>query len=238
MKGVRAYEVSSRLISIDGPDGTGKSTLSALLTTRLQVVFEPVRVMLVKPTYFGISPRASQIGKDFSRIAGHLAPDSQEHNSFFLAAFRANFEDVVMPALAEGQIVVLDSSELRALAFVMARCCPEAISITKQEIVIQKLTGGILPRTRVTLLGEPKEIWKNLCTKQVLDKGDPRDLSEVELRIKAYREAMLFLREHYSGEGLDWVNVNICHSQSNLLVYLAKIIETEIWQKLVTNLSG
>ena len=62
------FQVSPFLITIDGPDGVGKSSFSELLINELQKLFDETEVMLIRPTYFNTSPRAQEIGEELEKI--------------------------------------------------------------------------------------------------------------------------------------------------------------------------
>jgi len=91
------FQTSPFLVSVDGPDGTGKSTFSEVLAVELGKKFGENRVKIVRPTYFSTSAKAQRIGNKLEKVKDKLKEYSQPHNAFFLAAMRTNYEDVVLP---------------------------------------------------------------------------------------------------------------------------------------------
>jgi len=181
------------LISVDGPDGSGKSTTTKILLDFLQKKFGINQdVVVFKPTYFETSPEALLV-KDRLESSLGIRAYSKEHNDFYLEAMRLNYLNVIIPSLEQKKIVILDSSEIRALAFNIAKGEIEAISDTKDKIKSGFLTAGIYPDIRIILDGSVSALSKNLQTKNFLDKGDPVNLKEIVQRRKSYSEAIKFV---------------------------------------------
>lgn len=136
----KVFQVFDGLIAIDGPDGAGKSTLSALLASRLKEEYE-MSVEIIQPTQFHASLSARKLKAKLEASSENF--DTKQHNAFYLDAMRANYEESVLPALRNGALVILDSSELRALAFMKDKGTPEAYADTLSRIGSGEITCGI-----------------------------------------------------------------------------------------------
>lgn len=215
------------LISIDGPDGSGKSTFSRILLEFLQKRTDNHRdVVLVKPTYFETSPEAILI-KQKLEFSENIKVYSREHNNFYLEAMRINYQKIVIPYLEKEKIVILDSSEIRALAFNLAKAEKDAIFDTKEKIKNGFLTDNIFPDVRIILDGSSFSLFKNLKTKNFLDTGDPINLQEVCKRRDAYIEAVKFVNDLNYEKNIRVYNFKIKHSL-NPEKYLKNLIISKI----------
>ncbi len=178
--------VFQNLVSIDAPDGSGKSSLA-------NIVGKKIGAQVIKPSYFGLCESSKIIEDEFRKWLTAGGGSHSDHNRFFLKTMAANYRDFVFPMLAKGEIVILDSSEIRALAFVIDQGDEELILATMESITTEFLTGGIKPRLRVFIGAEPNSLLNNLLTKESLDKGDPNSLESIHKRIKAYDRAKEFV---------------------------------------------
>lgn len=222
------FKTFPSLVSVDGPDGTGKSTFSEVLAVELGKKFGKNKIKLVRPTCFSTSAKAQRIGNKLGKAKNELKEHSQPHNAFFLAAIKTNYESIVLPVIEQEQIVVLDSSEIRALAFMIDKGNRSAIKDTETRIKNGVLTCSTQPKMRIILMGEPHELWKNLLTKDSLDRGDPQNIPEVKKRIVAYKKAIELIQRLETNEEVKWVNINIQHVTDSLSDYLVRIIRNQI----------
>ena len=87
---------------LEGPEGAGKTTLTAALAARLRAAgHEPVVVR--EP---GGTPAAEALREALLDASGHLPP---EQELLFMTAARADLvRRVIRPALAEGRVVLSD----------------------------------------------------------------------------------------------------------------------------------
>lgn len=231
------FKVCPRLISIDGPDGIGKSILAEALTDELQRIFGRDRAKLVRPTYFSTSVKAQRIGNWLEKIKNEMEKYSQLHNSLFLKAMEINYEDVVLPATQAERLVILDSSEIRALAFILDKGDKGAIKDTIMRIKTGVLTSGIQPKMRIILRSKKSDLWKNLLSKNNLDEGDPQSIQEIEKRIVVYQKAIELIRQLEVNDEVKWVTINVKHVV-RLSEYLSGLVSQIIPQlmELGTNL--
>jgi len=211
------------LVTIDGPDGAGKSTFSEFLTAELQRRNGAERVKLVRPTRFDCSSESQLIGGELETKASRLALNSRRHNAFFLRTVEINYRNVVVPAIRQNQLVIVDSSELRALAFILERGTSAAKTDTINKLRRGVLTCGIKPSKRIIMQAVPEDLLRNLHTKSVLDIGDPRDANEIRKRIRVYNLAMGLVRSIEGDDGVKWIFISTQHTSEPLTAYWLEI---------------
>lgn len=199
------------LISIDGPDGSGKSSLSRYFVKMLSDLYRKKTVRVIKPSYFETSREAQNLGRRLKAKEGLLIRNSAEHNQFFLRAMRVNFLRVVLPLLESGVLVVLDSSEIRALAFVCHMGDSMAKEQTQRAITHGWLTAQCVPSLRVVLSGNALDLWQNLQTKESLDYGDPQSVDQVVVRQTVYLEAVNYVRALKGAGESKWLELTVSH---------------------------
>jgi len=223
------FSVSPYFITIDGPDGAGKSTLAKIVSTKLSST-------AIKPTYFSTSPQALAIELELKK-KGITDKASVEHNAFFLRALEENYRYVILPSVDSRRVIVADSSEIRALAYALDNSSNEAIADTKRKIASSRLTCGLHPCLRVVLIGSDEDLWSNLSTKSGLDYGDPQNVQQVADRKLAYTQTVEFIMG-ISGSKTHWLVVNVEHVQSDINIYFSGIADmiTECYKMLTSKL--
>jgi dTMP kinase len=204
-------------IAIEGPEGSGKSTLSDGLTALYQKRgFEVVQSR---------EPGGTPVGEEFRRVLkdpryqGKFPPLAELFG--FLAARAAFLEGVVVPALAEGKIVITDRYSLSTMAYQIAgRGLPEERCMP----AIQLAEGDYSP-FYVVLLVSPE-----VGLKRKKDQNDDKDRFaqenvEYHHRIKeGYRRYASFVR----GFTLDADYMD----QADVLRVVSQRLEHTFWETL------
>jgi dTMP kinase len=99
-------------ISFEGPDGSGKTTVSTAVTARLKEEGYPV--------VYTREPGGSRIAEEIRQIIldpGNTVEDPRTEALLFAASRRQHLVDVVLPALARGQHVISDRFVDSSLAY-------------------------------------------------------------------------------------------------------------------------
>lgn len=96
-------------ITIDGPDGTGKTTLSKELVQRLNQLDIPA-VYTSEPTNSPLGKRIRQILRDGGADAGRLT-------ELFVQDRKEHIEDFIAPKTNEGQIVICDRYKYSTICY-------------------------------------------------------------------------------------------------------------------------
>lgn len=102
------------LVAIEGPDGTGKSTVASLVAAALAAAGVPAWPTC-EPTVSGLGTVVRGVAPALSWRAAALC---------FAADRAAHVEVVIAPALARGEVVVCDRYALSGLVYSLARAAP------------------------------------------------------------------------------------------------------------------
>ena len=173
-------------ISIEGGDGTGKSTQARRLRRRLAGLGYPV-TLLAEPGGTTLGRRLRRILK-FSDAA--IAPETE---ALLFAASRAQLvREQLLPTLARGDIVLCDRYADSTLAY---QGYGRGLAIAELHRLNQLATGGLKPRLTV-LLDLPVELGNPRLQGRVRDRFESEGSHEgepgVEFRTRV-REGYLTL---------------------------------------------
>ena len=177
--GLRA---ESMIIAIDGVDGSGKSTLAKMLVSKLN---EGNRAVLVKFNLRGGGKGEERIRK----IIEGKELSNKVTSGLIAAGINRTYGEQVIPALADGKIVVLDRSEGDLLRFAIEGNDQDLFERRLGYIQRGLLTHGFWAGNRVFVEMDPDDIWKNLVNRENKSKYDPHSLDEVKRRIQAQQKA-------------------------------------------------
>ncbi|MBU4370054.1 hypothetical protein KKG58_04870 [Patescibacteria group bacterium] len=227
----KEFYVDNKIISIDGIDGVGKSSFSEKLTTILQEKYGKENVVLMRPTKFSESKEAKKYG-DTLHDKKNLPLNSRKHNLYFVGALHKNYEKMIKDYINQGKIVVLDSSEIRALAYMLDKGEDDAIDSTLKWLRSGRLTGNILPGNRIILEADNQDILDNLHKRKKIDIGDPVDIQGVQNRLNSYNKAMDSVKKLKTNKSTNWINVQNPRITENVELGLDKIIRKQILNKL------
>jgi len=176
-----------RLITIDGPDGVGKSRICRLLVELLKKMYGQDRVILVSPNSF-----AECLGSEKLRRTRDLLIEKRfnyQTDHVYVANFALVYKEVIFPALNEGKIVIIDRSEVDSLRFACENYTEKQIEERRIAIEQGHLTHGLWAGVRIFVSGSAEDIWDNLQRKIDGSKNDPQNLVEVRKRIAAQEMA-------------------------------------------------
>jgi|SRR3989344_2708028 len=217
----KVFDVRKRLISVDAPDGSGKSSFVEALADKLRAVTgEKVRII--------------QPGKINDSDVDLLASLEQEQeltrrrNSVWMATMARNYSSVIRPVLDNGEWVIEDSSEVRALAMsllVDGGVPGKATESAFRWLKSGRLTAGLLPNTRINLVTSPQE-----CVERVTQReGRPSNLGQMEKLFSAYRDAWEIIRTFQTTTEERFIDVRLEKQiKENLYDYLGGVIKTRV----------
>lgn len=138
--------MSGFYLALEGIEGSGKSTLGRLLTSRL--VDRQIASMSVR------EPGGTDVGEELRRLvlhAGHVAPWAE---AALFAASRAQLAaEVIAPALAEGTWVISDRSYYSSLAY---QGGGRGLGVRAVRRLNETVLDGVLPDLVVVLDIEPE----------------------------------------------------------------------------------
>ena len=147
---------AGRLITVEGLDGAGKSTLIAGLAPALRERGRDVEV-LREPGGVDVAERIRALVKD-----PDLVVDPRAEALLYAAARAALVEEKIRPALAAGRWVVLDRFVDSSLAYQGAG---RALGVEAVAAVNAFATGGLEPDRTLLLRIDPRERGRRLAAR-------------------------------------------------------------------------
>lgn len=203
----RSFTTAARLITVDAPDGSGKGAIALILQQQLALIYGDDQVCLVSPNKFDQSPKAQEMGKKLKSQPG-LSSRSVRHNSHFMASLMLNYQTVILPALESGKIVIVDSSEIRSLAYMLDRGSPDSVESTLRWIKSGRATSNILAGNRVLIKVGPEDCLANIQARSKQDYGDPASVDEAQRRQDCYTLAIQVAKELKQDRPANWIEVD------------------------------
>ena len=233
------FKIAPKMISIDAPDGSGKSTFSKVVEKYINEKLGFSDVVLVRPTYFNQSAEGLRLEEELKRRID-IKPNSYEHNNYFMATMAANYKTVISPILERGGIVVLDSSEIRSIAFMLHNGEPSAIESTLNWVESGKATNNTFSGIRVRLITSPHDCLHNLFAKGKLDSGDPKSIDESIQRNICYEKAFLHVKSIQNHESSVWIDIEnpSYRNHETLIGHLNEVIEQKLEPTLLKMLNS
>lgn len=177
--------IEPRLITVDGVDGAGKSTVTRKLAEKLRKRFGEDKVILVNITNFRGSPKQEKLGA----ITKQENINTLRLDALYVAGVNRAYEEVIIPALEQDKIVVADRSEIDLLRYALEYGDEESIEKRKKYIQDGTITHRLWAGNRIFLESNPEDVWENLKSRRNNSRYDPTSLEEVEANINAQHEA-------------------------------------------------
>lgn len=217
------------LITIDGLDGAGKSTIAQKLVEKLQERFGADKVILVDITNLRGGPKQERL----RRIAEERNIAESHLDAFYAAGVNRAYEEVIIPALKEGKIVVADRSEADLLRYALEHGDDESILERKKYIQDGTITHRLWAGNRIFVEASPKDAWENLKNREYKSQYDPTSLEDMERGSGAQKKAEQYIESlPHTGD------VNVVHEKVSRIAsetergeYLDALV-----RKLVSNL--
>jgi len=217
------------LITIDGVDGTGKSTIARKLAEKLQERFGEDKVILVNITKLRGSPKQEKLHS----VANHKHITGPRLDMLYAAGVNRAYEEIIIPALNEGKIVIVDRSEVDLLRYAIEHDNKTSIEKRKKYIQDGSITHRLWAGNRIFIEADPKDAWENLKNREHKSQYDPTSLAEVEIRGKAQQEAEEYIKSlpHIGEVKIIKERVTRIENETEREKYLNMLVE-----KLITNL--
>ena len=178
----RAHDFPGILIAIEGIDGAGKTTQAHFLQEHLQSELQPKKIAVFR-TKEPTTGRWGQILRD-SALTGRLS--MEEEIDTFIKDRREHVEEMINPALKEGQVVIVDRYYFSNMAYQGARgAAPEEIMARNEQFAPE-------PDLLVFLDIEPKVGLQRIKTR-----GDRANHFEKTGTLRKAREIFLSIKKPY-----------------------------------------
>jgi thymidylate kinase len=174
------------LISIDGMNGSGKDSLAISLRDVLARTYGSDNVVIADITHF-VGPvrqrRLGQVLKARTCLVGSGFDDLKDN--IFAAALNRGYDEVVIPLLQRGAIVIMPRSELSLLQFVLLKGDGRFATRRFDSIVDGTITHGLCAGHRVFMDVTVSDQWQNLTARGELGVFDPRSIEECEAEFQS-----------------------------------------------------
>ena len=217
-------EIQSRLkvvpniITIDGPDGTGKTTLSGFFYHFLAKKFGKEYVVLLEATNVGGSLSQERL----RRLHKTVKLSWQRENQLYSAGVNRAYGDIVTPAIAKGQLVVIDRSEVDLLRYALQLKDETVIADRIRYLECGILTRGYLAKNRVYVTSSREDILANLNDRPNRSPYDPQTLEDIDQQLSSQERAEACIQEVYI-EPLNIIRINNQRQSNNPKEYLRSI---------------
>lgn len=175
--------VKKAIISIDGVDGSGKSSISKILVQTLNE--RQIKAVLVKFNLGGSGEGENRI----KNILENKKPNENSISGLIAAGINRTYKERVLPLLNKGFVVVLDRSEIDLLRFAIEKGDKELLEKRTRYIKSGYLTHNLWAGNRVFVSANSEDVWENLQDRANFSKSDPVSLDEVKSRIEAEKVA-------------------------------------------------
>lgn len=201
-----------QLITLDGPDGVGKTEISKKIIKKIKKKFEkegknPDDVVYLKYTKLMDTESQRNISGSIKKCKDEKTGvwDKNKINrilSLWSAKLNRSYNDYILPLIKEGKIVILDRSEIDLFRACIEWGNEELLNKIIEYMKNGTLTHGITAGNRVFVSSPPEDAYKNLTARQEpLTSNDPRSLEELSVRIGKEKEAEeLILKLNEKGE--------------------------------------
>ena len=167
------------LISIDGVNASGKDTLALTLRKNLAEIHGYENVVIADITHLNGSPKQARLKKilrDRIRLVGSRFDDLKD--KVFASALNRGYEELVIPALKKGKIVIMPRSELSLLQFTLLKGNDYFVKRRFDSIMDGTISHRLCAGHRIFLNVTVEDQWENLVERGELGLFDPRTLEE------------------------------------------------------------
>ena len=173
-----------RLVTIDGADGTGKSTIAKKLAEKLQGRFGKDKVILVSGTKLERSPKQEKLGV-ISKLENIT---SSRLELIYIAGVNRAYGEIIVPSLRDGKIIIANRSEVDLLRYAIWRDKKESIEKHREYIRDGTITHRLWAGNRIFLESDPNDALINLKHRKHKSPWDPSSLEEAKKNAKAQKE--------------------------------------------------
>lgn len=233
------------LITIDGPDGVGKTTIAKKVVEKLKEKLknegkDPNNVVYFK--YINLIDTKSQetIDREIrsckDKTTGLWDKSKTDHLiKLFSAKLNRSYHDHIVPLIKADKIVVVDRSEVDMFRACLEWGNEELLNTVIQYMKSGTLTNGISAGNRIFVYSSATDIHKNLSKRKEenLSPNDPRSIEDVNARIKKEAEAENLIAEINEAEETNIIKIEHkrIENEEGLNIKFEKIAE-EIMNKL------
>jgi thymidylate kinase len=174
---------SSKIITIDGIDGSGKSSLARMVYEKMVKKFGSENVVLTAATKLEGGPNQLRL----KALEPTITPELQD--KLYLAGVNRAYGEVIVPAIESGKFVIIDKTEVGTLRYALESGNEQSIKDRFRNIKNGTVTHRYLSGKRVFVDVSPEDAWRNLENREGNTVNDPTSLDGVRKRVEAQKEA-------------------------------------------------
>jgi len=175
--------VGSRLITIDGVDGVGKSTIARKVFEKLQKRYGEDTIIMAKDLIGTEQKRLEEL------IRNKKLVNKKQIDDAYSAMMNRMYKEVVVPALEERKIVIIDRSELDLLRYAIGSGEKDLVERRLKQIQDGTVTHRLWAGNRIFIKASAEDIEHNLSQRMQNWSSDPKSRDEIEERINIEEEA-------------------------------------------------
>lgn len=185
-------EMFFNLITIDGVDGAGKDTIAKYVKDKLMEKYPGKIINIVDITHFQGSSKQERLNnfKNLGKI-----PKSN-FDKLYTAGLNRAYEEVVLPKIEAGEIVIIPRSEVNLLRYAYEKDDQDMIEKRIQSIEDGTMSQRTIPGNRIFINIDPETQIDNLNSKGNLSEYDPKNINESESMIKSQEKVSNFFIEN------------------------------------------
>ena len=175
--------VEPRIITIDGVDGVGKSSVAQKIFDGLQRRYGEGTVVIANKL---IGPEQKRLQK---LINDKNLTNRKQIDNIYSAMINRMYKEVIIPAIDAGKIVIIDRSEIDILRYALKSGEKDLIEKRKKRIQEGTLTHRLWAGNRIFLQASTEDIEYNLSQRTQIWPSDPKTRNEIEKRKCIEKEA-------------------------------------------------
>ncbi len=177
---------------IDGPDGSGKTTLAKRLSARLEEMGVHTAYTF-EPTY------SSDAGRKLRNMlrTGNI-PDVYSFADLFVEDRQAHLRDFILPSIEAGRVVICDRYKYSSLAY-------QLLQGVDAEHIIETNRGCRVPDRVFILLPENVDV----LLKRIVERGLEKDIFEEREFISRTLECYRMLPDYFPKESINFLKAEM-----------------------------
>lgn len=175
--------IEPRIITIDGVDGVGKSSVAQKMFEYLQKRYGEDNVVIANKL---IGPEQKRLQE---LINNKNLTNKKQIDNIYSAMVNRMYKEVVIPAINAGKIVMIDRSETDILRYAIESGEKDLIERRKKQIQEGTLTHRLWAGNRIFLQASTEDIEHNLSRRTQNWPSDPKSRNEIMKRANTEKEA-------------------------------------------------
>jgi len=190
-------------ITIDGPDGSGKTSLARLLAQKLSLRFDSV---------YTAEPTDSPLGREIRRILQSGTKEEQQTlTDLFVRDRESHINDFIKPELEKGKIVVCDRYKYSTVCYQQL----QGIDVSR---LIDLNKGFLRPDYSFILKVDDVDV----LVKRIIDRNEEKDFFETKALMQQSIEIYHKMQSFFPDDNIIFIDAtDPLEELADLIIYLA-----------------